>query len=331
MNNQDDKNPQKKKKFNIFDSQKEGKGVDKNEIKELNFKNFFKLFGRNATPILNANLMFSLFCLPIFFLFFGMAGFFDNFTYGVANPLFSTVLSEIELGNANPMTLSLYGAVCQRTVYLRDFSTVSYVFMALTGLILFTWGYANCTISYYMRNLLRGEPVFYFADCKTVIKSNKFSGMILGIADLIIMAVLIYDFEFFRINSSVYLYAVMFYIIIFIAVIYTIMRFYMYLMQVTFDLSLTKLIKNAFLFTFIGIKRNILAFIGILVVLFLNIILFIGVRPVGVVLPFVLTVSTISFMGIYAAYPKVKEIMIDPYYENEDGTEREEGGEYAED
>ncbi len=323
MNDQENNNKKKKKRFNIFDSQREGKGVEKNEIKDLNFTNFFRLFGRNATAILNANLMFSLFCLPIFFLFFGLAGFFDTFTYGVSDPLFSLILPEIELGNANPVTLSLYGAICQRTVSLRDFSTLSYVFMALTGLILFTWGYGNCTLAYYMRSLLRGDPIFYFSDCKNVIKSNKLSGMVLGIVDLLVIALLVYDFEFFRINASVYMYAVMFYLIIFVAVIYVMMRFYMYLMQITFDLSIPKLIKNAFLFTFIGIKRNVLGFIGVVTAVFLNVILFMAFQPVGFVLPFVLTSGTVAFIGAYAAYPKIKEIMIAPYYANENGDEYE--------
>ncbi len=273
--------------------------------------------------------MFTQPCLPVFFLFFGLAGFFDNFTYGVTDPLFSVILPEIELGNANPVTLSMYGASCQRTVYMREFSTVSTVFIAMTGILLFTWGYGNCTLAYYMRNILRGEPVFYFADCKNVIKSNKIQGVVLGILDLALMALIVYDFEFFRINSDQYMYAVMFYIMIFIAVVYTVMRFYMYVMQVTFDLSLAKLIKNAFLFTFIGIKRNILAFIGVVFVVLFNIILFISFRPLGTALPFVLTAGTLSFIATYAAYPKIKEIMIDPYYSDENGTEKEDD-EYVE-
>ncbi len=325
MNNYPDENEnkKKKKKFNLFDLQRDGKGVEKDEIKDLSFINFFRLYGRNATRILNSNLMFTLFCLPIFFLFFGFAGFFDNFTYGVSNPVFAPILAEIELGCADPLTLSMYGALCQRTEYMRDFSTLSWIFIGLTGLLVFTWGYGNCILAYYTRNILRGEPIFFFADCKTVIKNNKFQGLILGIIDIIIIGVLFYDFEFFRINSSLYIYSVMFYLIIFIAIIYTVMRCYMYIMQVTFDLKLTKLIKNAFLFTFIGIKRNILAFIGFVLVIAFNIILFWVLRPLGVALPFVLTAGTLSFIGTYAAYPKIKEIMIDPYYKNEDGVDED--------
>ena len=38
------------------------------------------------------------------------------------------------------------------------------------------------------------------------------------------------------------------------------------------------------------------------------------ILPVGLVLPVIFLISLTTFMGIYAAYPKIKEIMIDPYY-----------------
>ena len=46
----------KKKKFNLFDmfnSQRVGRGVEKGEVKEPTFKNFFKYFGRSFSKLLN--------------------------------------------------------------------------------------------------------------------------------------------------------------------------------------------------------------------------------------------------------------------------------------
>lgn len=316
MNNKD----LKKKKFNLFDSQREGKGVEKGEVKRPTFLNFFKYYGRSLTKLLNVNLMFTLLCFPVFFFFFGMAGFFDKFAYSANTPMFSAVLAEIELGNINPSTLSLYGAYCQRTENVRLMSTTSIVFMLLTALLLFTWGYANCGMSYVIRNMQRGEPVFMFADFKETIKKNKLQGMLLGILDIAFIFLIVYDLEFFRINAGVYMYAVLFYVMMFIAVVYMIMRFYMYLLLVTFDLSIFKILKNSFLFVFIGIKRNILGLIGTVLTVAVNLFLFIAYRPIGIILPFVLTASTLGYIMTYTAYPKIKEIMIDPYYD-ENGEE----------
>ena len=104
---------------------------------------------------------------------------------------------------------------------------------------------------------------------------------------------------------------------ILLAFTYSIMRYYIYLMMVTFDLKIWKLFKNAFIFSILNFKRNILAFSGIALVILLNVYLFLILLPLGLMLPFFLTFSLCAFMGAYAAYPKIKEIMIDPYYKDE--------------
>ena len=38
------------------------------------------------------------------------------------------------------------------------------------------------------------------------------------------------------------------------------------------------------------------------------------ILPLGVAIPLFFLFGIGGFMGVYAAYPKIKEIMIDPYY-----------------
>ena len=48
--------------------------------------------------------------------------------------------------------------------------------------------------------------------------------------------------------------------------------------------------------------------------------------PLGVILPFIITISLCSFIAVYCTYPNIKRIMIDPYYpehENGDGEDEE--------
>ena len=54
----------------------------------------------------------------------------------------------------------------------------------------------------------------------------------------------------------------------------------------------------------------------------INVFLFFVFMPLGAILPFVLTVAVCGYIGTYAAYPKIKEVMIDPYYD-EYGNPRE--------
>jgi hypothetical protein len=88
--------------------------------------------------------------------------------------------------------------------------------------------------------------------------------------------------------------------------------------MITFDLSIFKILKNALIFSLLGFKRNIVAFLAGLAVWVIDYVILMTFLPIGMVLPVIFLVSLTMFMGIYAAYPKIKEIMIDPYYVSDD-------------
>ena len=96
------------------------------------------------------------------------------------------------------------------------------------------------------------------------------------------------------------------------------MRPYLYIMLVTFDLSIFKLFKNALIFAIIGAKRNIPALIGASLVVFINYMLVLLFIPVGISLILFISIGAVWYIFVYAAFPKIKEIMIDPYYETEE-------------
>ena len=89
-------------------------------------------------------------------------------------------------------------------------------------------------------------------------------------------------------------------------------------MTVTFDLSVFKILKNAFIFTLVGFKRNIVALLACVAVWIIDYLIMMVIFPIGIILPVLFLISLTTFMGIYAAYPKVKEVMIDPYYVSDD-------------
>ncbi len=308
----------KKKKFNLFDmfnSQRVGKGVEKGEIKDPNFKNFFKYFGRSFTKLLNINLMFTFFCLPLFFALFAIAGYFDKSAADVSHPLASALNGFIVSGEINPLTMSLYGVYGIKDGMTSQISVMSLVFYGLSALTLFTFGYANAGMAYTLRNLMRGEPVFVWSDFFRTAKKNLGQGMLVGVIDAVIIILFYYNLQFYSANSANTAFYFMYVATIFFIVIYMLMRTYIYAMLVTFKLGTFKLFKNAFIFTFAAIKRNLLALLGIAVAVGINVLLFFFFIPLGAILPFVLTVAVCGYIGMYAAYPKIKEVMIDPYYD----------------
>ncbi|MBO4869492.1 MAG: DUF624 domain-containing protein [Clostridia bacterium] len=316
----------KKKKFNLFDmfnSQRIGRGVEKGEVKEPTFKNFFKYFGRSFSKLLNINLMFTLFCVPLFFALFAIAGYFDQTVPAAADPTASVLNGLIINGQINPLTMTLFGVYGIKTGSASQISVMSLVFYGIAALTVFTWGYANSGLAYSIRNLQKGEPVFVWSDYFRTVKKNAVQALIVGLIDITVIALLFYNLRFYSYNSSKTVFFMLYVATVIMMLMYAVMRTYLYPMLVTFDLSTLKLFKNALIFTFIGLKRNIVGLIGMAVAVALNALLFWAFMPLGIILPFVLTVAVCGYIGIYAAYPKIKEVMIDPYYD-EYGNPKEE-------
>ena len=304
-----------RKKFNIFDSQRIGRGVEKGEVKEPNFKNFFKYFGRSFTRLLNINLMFTFFCLPLFFALFAIAGYFDPSAANVSYAEASFVNGLILNGEINPLTMSLYGVYGIKDGLVSQISVMSVVFYGLSALTVLMWGYANAGMAYTLRNLQKGEPVFVWSDYFRTAKKNAGQALLVGVIDAAIIGLLYYNMAFYSNNSANTLFYFMYIATMIFIALYAVMRVYVYLMLVTFRLGTFKLFKNAFIFTFAGIKRNILGLLGIVAAVAVNAFFVFVFIPLGAILPFVLTMAVCWYIGVYAAYPKIKEVMIDPYYD----------------
>ena len=196
-------------------------------------------------------------------------------------------------------------------------STTDWILLALSALVIFTFGPVNVGCTYILRNVFRGEGIFLWHDFFYAIKRNIRQGLIYGIMDAVIIFLLLYDIFFFNLNYGANTALnMMFFGALFMAILYLIMRPYIYLMLVTFDLSILKMFKNALLFTVLGVKRNIMSLLGVVLLAVLEFSLLMLYFPLGVILPFVCLFSIGYMMQIYGAYPKIKEIMIDPYYEN---------------
>ena len=89
--------------------------------------------------------------------------------------------------------------------------------------------------------------------------------------------------------------------------------------MITFDLKIGKLIKNAMIFSLLGFKRNILAFLGLVILLLFMLLLIFGIGgallPIGVAVPLVILFSGASFMADFAAWFKIHDVMIAPVAE----------------
>lgn len=309
-----------KKRFNIYNwlnPTKDGKGVRKEPDAPRNFKYFFKLYTRYFGRLTTVNMYLIFGNFPIFFALFALTGYLNVEGISPASPLFAPLHgSQLISGVISPVSAALYGVHgVQSQISIP--TTATYVMLALSALAVFTFGLVSVGTTYILRNLVKGEPVFMWQDFWYAIKRNVRQGLIFGIIDVGFLFLLVWDIYFFYYNLGSFIQNMMFYISIVLLITYFIMRFYIYLMMVTFDLSIYKLVKNAFIFSVIGFKRNIMAVIGILFLVFINYSLLLIFVPLGVIFPFVILFGHSMFISAYAAYPKIDDIMIKPYYKDD--------------
>lgn len=307
-------------KFRLNNYNKPGKGVKKDSVKEnFSFLNFFKIYFRKFWKFCSVNLMYILFNFPILIFLLGISGNFDVPFKTPAGPMFQQLNSVILHTGINPAMQVLLGFERNgRLVESGYADTVSQTLIWLGLLVILTFGIANSGMAYIFRNYAREEHAYVFSDYISTIKRNFFPAMALGILDILFGAVIAYDIIFFNCNTGInFMTDIMFWIALLLAIVYIIMRFYMYMILVTFKLSIFKVIKNSFIFTFLCLKRNIAGLLGIITVLVLNYLILAIFPPLGAIIPFLFTISLLGFIGAYTAYPGIKYHMIDPYYANE--------------
>lgn len=309
-----------KRKWKLFDTQREGKGVSKKDAdRPPNLKTFFQKYKEHFGRLLSVNIFMVLGNFPLVFFIIAQAGYF-NATQPTPSSSFFPILHGVMLHESgNSAVAALYG-VFGGMSEISKMTGWTLTFYLLSLLVLFTFGLVNVGTTYIIRNMIKGDPVFMWSDFWYAVKRNKKQGFFYGIFDLAFSAVLVYDVIFFYNRVSLgggFIYDLMLYMSLACLIIYFFMRFYIYVQMITFDLSIFKILKNSLIFVFLGFKRNILALLGIVALVFINYMIYVYIPPLGIALPFVVLFSNASYMAIYASYYKIKEIMIDPYYKEE--------------
>ena len=312
--------PPKKKKFGFFANyEKDGKGVKKEDIiTNYNFINFFKLYFRRFSKLVWVNALYIVGNFPIFFLLFALSGYTSHAGSTPASELFPVVNGiRTAAGELAPSVSALFGIHGgMSTVYAP--TVITYILYGLSALAIFTFGPVNAGCTYLVRNLVKGDPVFLWQDFKGAIRTNWKQSMLFGILDLATLGVCAYSLQQYWYNYERYF--ILFYAMLLVILLYSCMRFYFYTIMVTFDQSIFKIIKNAAIFSLLAFGRNFMAFLGIALLIMLTYSLGMVFVPIGVISIFILLFATCAFMGMYAAYPKIKQYMIDPYY-GENGEE----------
>ena len=306
------------KRLRLFDITRDGKGLSKNSQEKVGgFKRFFISFKDNFGKITTLNIFMVLGNFPLIFLIATLSGLTKEKALIPAFDVFQNLAGHFANSAPSAHSMALFAQEGLQTVIYRPTIT-TYVFYGLASITLFTFGLVNVGSAYILRNIAKGEPVFIWSDFWYAVKRNWKQALPFGMIDVAINFILIWNiYSMFMSSGGSYFTSSMFWCNIVLLVLYFVMRYYIYVQMVTFNLTVFKILKNSLIFSLLGFKRNLAALIGIVICMLIEIMCIIGaggiLLPFGIALPFLILLSAFSYMKVYAAYFKIKEVMIDPY------------------
>lgn len=275
------------KKIGLFNFEKEGKGVYKDEFEGKNpFLRYFLLLGRKFGAVCKLSMLTSLFVFPIVAVAFVVA-------YSVASQNEATLTNLLA---AFPLIFA-YPFITAGFKIARDYTRQepTFLFKDFFGALK-----AN-----FWRSMIIGTLSFVLA--------------VLLIWNLFIFTIGLMPHGWTR-TMAIGLYLLFMLIFVMISA-------YLPLTQVSVKLSFIKLIKNAMLFSILCFFKNILMILAILFALSPFILWFLyAIVIIPLMLPLVLIsafflVGWVMFTVSYFLFPNIKKYAIDPYYaENKDKT-----------
>ena len=305
------------KRLRIFDIQRDGRGISKREqLCESGLKRFFITYKNNFGKIIYVNMYMVLGNFPIIFLIAALSGYSKADAYLPLSDVYQNLGGIFMIEPTTPASMALYSVLGLQSQILVN-TTLTYVFYGIGALTLLTFGLVNVGTAYILRNIAKGEPIFIWADFWYAIGRNWKQAFPFGIIDGLINALLVFNIYTTVVSTQNFATSLMFWATVVLAVLYFFMRCYIYVQMVTFKLSVFKILKNSLIFAIVGLKRNIMALLGSLVCVLLEVLFFFTggglFVPLGVAAPLAILFSTMAYMKVFASYFKIKELMIDPY------------------
>ena len=195
---------------------------------------------------------------------------------------------------------------------------INFVYSLINALLIPT-GLAQAGITNVTRNIARDKHSFGISDFFDTIKANWKQSLIVGIVNTLVTALICFGLLFYYNSEGMFAdIALSFLVICF--VVFTFMRYYIWVMIITFDLPTSKIYKNSFLLAFVNFKTNLLvavlelAMYALIVLAVVAIPHFITLFLAAVFAVFILPGLT-NLLIQFSIFPAIKKYIIDPYYE----------------
>ncbi len=192
------------------------------------------------------------------------------------------------------------------------FTVLYLVAFAILGSVI---GPASCGFMKVLRNISCRRPVFLWHDYIKAVKSNFKQGVLMGLIDMVFVILMSYAlplyFDFSAENSMFY---IPFGICLITSVLFLLMHSYIYLLIVSTNLRLWKILKNSFFLISIDVKTSCINLVVTVISIALSILFSYMFIPITGLFIIVLP----SFLGLLYAFncfPNIRKYVIKPWYE----------------
>ena len=192
------------------------------------------------------------------------------------------------------------------------------LFYTICNLLILPSGLGSAGMTNVARNLALDKHSFGIYDFFQTIKKNWKQALPAGIINFLVTAILCYSIYFYFLGDDIWS-VIGFGLSVALFICFSFLKYHIWLIIITFKLPLKKIYKNCFLFIFVNIKANIIiALTEILLTAGVVALFFI---PYYIAWAFAILIAILIIPGFVSLltqlliFPKVKKLMIDPYYE----------------
>lgn len=212
---------------------KPGKGVNKRDPNQPRITTFFEILPRKLWNLCKVNMLSMVVSIPFFIVTMIITGIISS---RIINPI-SAIANNAELESA---------------IVLLDLALR--VVLSLLFTVFYGMGPVTAGSTYIIRNYGREEHCWLVSDFFERFKSNFKQSIVVWIIDLAALFLLTIAIDFYM-NAGIYILSFM---IIFVAIVYTLMHLYIYQILITFDLPLKNIFKNSLIFAMAKAPKNLL-------------------------------------------------------------------------
>lgn len=222
-------------------------------------------------------------------------------------------------------------------IYFRNFwglFTTGFIYSLISVLGLGVLNaFAKVGMTHVARSIGREKHSFLISDFIETIKKNWKQALALGFINVLLMAILSLDLWYFwgyitnpNLKESAVFEILGMGISLALLIVITYIKYYIWTMTITFNLTIKQMIKNSFQFVFLNFGRNL--FISIVMgVVYFGLYALATFGPGPMVVALIILVCVVpgfkTLLIHFLTFPKIKKYMIDPYYAEHKGEDIE--------